>query len=207
MPAAKVDEEAVVEAGAVGGGAASSGVLMRAAATCFMWASVSLGYYGVGMTTPDIGIKDDVWNWIYGFSVELPAYAAAPFVVETCAGRKWSVSFAYIIGGFCLLALLKLEAGTTPYITCYFVGRAGIAYAFASIYVWFSELFPTETRQRFMALASLFGRCASMGSPWVAKVSDSGHFNLAMAIVAVPCVISGLIGLLFLPETRGKAMD
>ena len=54
-----------------------------------------------------------------------------------------------------------------------------------------------------MSYASIFGRVGAILAPFVVQIGSTNP-NLALVIFAVPCLVSGALGML-LPETRGKA--
>lgn len=50
------------------------------------------------------------------------------------------------------------------------VGKFGISAAFAIIYVWSAELFPTLVRNSGMGSSSMMARVGSMVSPYIADL-------------------------------------
>jgi OCT family organic cation transporter-like MFS transporter 4/5 len=50
------------------------------------------------------------------------------------------------------------------------LGKIGIAAAFAVIYVWSAEIFPTVVRNAGMGSSSAFARVGGMVSPYIADI-------------------------------------
>mmetsp|Transcript_104503 Transcript_104503/g.291497 ORF Transcript_104503/g.291497 Transcript_104503/m.291497 type:complete len:126 (-) Transcript_104503:357-734(-) len=86
----------------------------------------------------------------------------------------------------------------------YYAANGFLCLAFAVIYVWSSELFPTCVRGRVMGYASLAGRFGAILAPFVVDIGATRP-ALAIAIFAAPCLATGVLDLL-LPETRGRRL-
>jgi len=63
--------------------------------------------------------------------------------------------------------LLGLHAVT---VTLAMLGKFGISAAFAIIYVWSAELFPTVVRNAGMGASSSFARVGGMVAPYIADL-------------------------------------
>jgi MFS family permease len=60
------------------------------------------------------------------------------------------------------------------------IGRAGVSAAFASVYVYTVELFPTSVRHRSLALCSMFARVGNLIAPFISDLVGSLiHSNLS----------------------------
>lgn len=67
--------------------------------------------------------------------------------------------------------LYNIDTGLTPItVTLAMLGKVGIAAAFAVIYVWAAELFPTVVRNQGMGASSMFARVGGMGAPYIADI-------------------------------------
>lgn len=55
-------------------------------------------------------------------------------------------------------------------VTLAMLGKIGIAAAFAVIYVWSAEIFPTVVRNAGMGSSSAFARVGGMVSPYIAGI-------------------------------------
>ncbi|XP_061193498.1 organic cation transporter protein-like isoform X2 [Saccostrea echinata] len=86
------------------------------------------------------------------------------------------------------------------------IGKIGAAAAFAVIYVWSAELYPTVVRNVAMGASSSCARIGGMASPYIADLSliVDGHFGQALPLVVFggASILAGLLSLI-LPETLG----
>jgi len=136
--------------------------------------------------------------------VAIPFYIGSPFLIQApFCGRKGAVAGAFLIGGVCLLLSIVTRNKVVSGII-YYASNGALSLAFGGIYVWASELFPTNIRTLSMSIQSVFGRFGSILAPFVV---DMGRRNpsLALVIFAVPCIVTGVLDLC-LPETLGRVL-
>eukprot|EP00929_Paragymnodinium_shiwhaense_P013464 TRINITY_DN121303_c0_g1_i1.p1 TRINITY_DN121303_c0_g1~~TRINITY_DN121303_c0_g1_i1.p1 ORF type:complete len:582 (+),score=70.33 TRINITY_DN121303_c0_g1_i1:99-1844(+) len=175
----------------------------------YTWFTLSFGYYGLSMGVSNLG-----WS-VYaaaGLSagVELPVYPLALKMVGMPAwGRRGTTAIALSIGGVCCLLCGCLPSGGDgppgpAYLVLAFAGKGAVAMAFAVVYLFAAELFPTDLRTSAMGLQSLSARLGGMVAPVVA---DLGRVwpSLPLFLFGLPSVVAGFL-LLSLPETRGLPM-
>ncbi|XP_012937969.1 organic cation transporter protein [Aplysia californica] len=92
-------------------------------------------------------------------------------------------------------------------ITLSMIGRFGNAAAFAIIYVFSAELFPTVMRNSGMGSSSFFARIGGMLSPYIADLGELVEGDVSLAL---PAMIFGVLSLaagllaFILPETRNR---
>eukprot|EP00928_Gymnodinium_smaydae_P037515 TRINITY_DN26023_c0_g4_i2.p1 TRINITY_DN26023_c0_g4~~TRINITY_DN26023_c0_g4_i2.p1 ORF type:complete len:683 (+),score=114.46 TRINITY_DN26023_c0_g4_i2:99-2051(+) len=111
------------------------------------------------------------------------------------------------IGGACCILTVVAVRPDMPkmlLLVLVFLGKGAISLAFAVVYLYATELFPTTLRSSSMGLQSLFARFGGMLAPAVASMGKVSQ-ALPLIIFGVPCAISALL-LLCLPETRGQPM-
>lgn len=183
-------------------------VMPRLASLCLLWMSTSYAYYGLSLFEPPDVFANPILSWCFGFAMELPAYIAAGYMINSPAfGRRLTVGGGVALGGMMLgIAGLKGMAGialaqSLDYI--YYPARMCIAAAFGALYPWSSEAFPSSIRNSAMGLCSFMARVGVVMAPWVGRVEP---FSFRMALFAFPAVLSGMVALAFLPETRGKPL-
>jgi len=93
------------------------------------------------------------------------------------------------------------QANSIFKIVLYYTANTAMSMVFAVIYIYATELFPTDIRASAMGLQSLCARIGSMSAPFVAQLPT----RVALMVFAAPCIVAGLAALL-LPETRGKPL-
>ncbi|CAG5112533.1 Oidioi.mRNA.OKI2018_I69.chr2.g6740.t1.cds [Oikopleura dioica] len=85
-----------------------------------------------------------------------------------------------------------------------FAGKLGVSCAFAVIWIYASELFPTVVRTNAVGLGSMAGRIGGIVSPFILEIGGSIPW-LPPLIFGTVCITAG-ISLLLLPETLGMSM-
>jgi len=161
-----------------------------------------LGYYGLAMNVSNLGSSVYISSAVAAL-VELPAYVVAIWSIDSPRiGRRGATAGGLIFGGFCCV----LSAFTPGWglLVLAFTGKFAVALAFAVVYLYAAELFPTSVRSRSMGLQSLAARVGGMGASIVADLGKTSQ-ALPMIIFGAPCLVAGLfIG--SLPETLGRPM-
>ncbi|KAL4232572.1 hypothetical protein ACF0H5_007262 [Mactra antiquata] len=178
----------------------------------FNWCVVSMVYYGLGLNVGNL--DGDIYvNFAINSSMELGAYLLCLFTLNK-VGRKVLHASTMILGGVaCLCTIFTvLYADESLYwitVVLSNVGKFGISAAFAIIYVWSAELFPTLVRNSGMGSSSMMARVGSMVSPYVADLGNfvDGPFGKALPLIIFGglSVLAGLLSL-FLPETKGRVL-
>ncbi|KAJ8315875.1 LOW QUALITY PROTEIN: hypothetical protein KUTeg_008025 [Tegillarca granosa] len=89
------------------------------------------------------------------------------------------------------------------------LGKVGISAAFAIIYVWSAEIYPTVVRNSSMGLCSTSARIGGMISPYIADLSKviPGNFGRALPLVIFGglSVLAGILAVA-LPETMNMKL-
>lgn len=182
-------------------------LLVRTLIIFFNWMVVSMGYYGLSLNTGNLS-GDFYLNFFLSGLVEFPAYTLCLVLLDR-TGRKKLHVFTMVGGGIAcictIFTMLYADESLQPItVTLAMLGKIGIAAAFAVIYVWSAEIFPTVVRNAGMGSSSAFARVGGMVSPYIAGISKvvDGHLGRALPLVIFGgfSVVAGLLSLL-LPET------
>uniref|UniRef100_T1JLS1 Major facilitator superfamily (MFS) profile domain-containing protein n=1 Tax=Strigamia maritima TaxID=126957 RepID=T1JLS1_STRMM len=160
----------------------------------------TVGYYGISMNATNL--QGNVYvDFILTSLVEFPAYIFCLLVMNRL-GRKKPLVGCMLIGGLsCVCTVFVPEDAKYQWISIglSLIGKFGSAAAFAIVYVFSIELFPTVLRNNGIGLSSTFAHIGGVLAPYIASFSSYGR--------AVPLLIFGLSSLLagcfamFLPET------
>lgn len=174
------------------------------------WCVVSMVYYGLSLNSGSLA-GDFYLNFFLTGLVEFPAYTLCLVLLDR-TGRKKLHCACMVLGGLACIStiftVLYLEKRHQIYSTVILamLGKIGAAAAFAVIYVWSAELYPTVVRNVGMGASSSCARIGGMVSPYIADLSTlvDGHFGQALPLVVfgASSVIAGLLSLI-LPETLG----
>ncbi|XP_041374429.1 organic cation transporter protein-like [Gigantopelta aegis] len=176
------------------------------------WLIVTMIYYGLTLNVGSL-VGDIYVNYQIGNAVELVSYAIIIPMLDKM-GRKAAHCSTMIIGGVaCILTMFPVMYGNSSHswitVTLSMIGRFGATAAFAAIYVFSAELFPTPLRNSAMGASSLCGRVGGMISPYIADLGTlvSGNWSKALPLVVfggLTC-LAGIMSLL-LPETNNRTM-
>lgn len=130
----------------------------------FTWATNAFVSYGISLTSISLG-GDKYVNFVVIALAGVPAMLFVYFLMELC-GRRWTLFTSLLIGGSCIIASKLLPTYYNVLsITFFFVGKCFITVAFTSLYVYTSELWPTNIRHSMMGLCSTIGRFGAACAP------------------------------------------
>ena len=176
---------------------------MRILIMALNWVVATLGYYGLSLNSARLG--DDAFSsFALTATMEIPSYIFCMIILDRF-GRKSILAFSQILAGnTCILAaVLPQEPGGIFYLKTA-LGKFGASAAFAIVYVFTAELFPTPVRNSAVGLCSTFARIGGMLAPVVADLAVYAP-SIPFIIMGSSCCIGGLAALL-LPETAGKPL-
>ncbi|KAJ8314445.1 hypothetical protein KUTeg_006595 [Tegillarca granosa] len=152
-------------------------------------------------------------NFLISGLVEFPAYTLTILLLDRI-GRKKLHCLCMVLGGTACLSTIftilyggeKLQALT---VTLAMVGKLGAAAAFAVIYVFSAELYPTVVRNAGMGASSCCARIGGMVAPYVADSAKmiGGDIGQAVPLIifGAASVFAGILSL-WLPETLGHKL-
>ncbi|XP_050348279.1 organic cation transporter protein-like [Nymphalis io] len=169
-------------------------LMLRFAACSWCWVSASFVYYG--LTISSVSVSGDKYtNFALTMAMEIVASLLIMMALERF-GRKRCIFVAFLLCGIsCVTPYFTSHAGTG--LGLFFVGKLAITFAFNSLYVFTTELFPTGVRSSALAAVSLVGRLGSILAPQTPLLSVS-----VQAILYGACSGSAALVVLCIPETR-----
>ncbi|XP_076352347.1 organic cation transporter protein-like isoform X1 [Tachypleus tridentatus] len=139
-----------------------------------IWFAISFIYFGLSFNTNNLG-GDPFLNFLIAGAVEFPSYFGTIFVVKRL-GRKFPLMISVIIAGVALLLIIPV-----PYelvwlkVTISMSGKLAITAAFAIVYVYSAEIFPTVVRNIGVGTSSTCARLGSMLAPFVKELGTAVH--------------------------------
>ncbi|XP_055954333.1 organic cation transporter protein-like [Patella vulgata] len=187
-------------------------LLIRTLVIFFNWMVVSIVYYGLGLNVGNLG-GDIYVNFTAANIVELISYILCILLLDRW-GRKALHCTSMLLGGIaCILTIFPVLYLDKSYewitITLSMVGKLGASAAFAIIFVFSAELFPTITRNSALGFSSFCARAGGMMSPYIADLGTivKGDFGTALPLLVFggSSVAAGLLSLL-LPETLNQTL-
>ncbi|XP_049865251.1 solute carrier family 22 member 3-like [Pectinophora gossypiella] len=181
----------------------SSVLLRRVCTTPVWWISTTFIYYGLSINSTSL--SDTMYlNYMLTGAIELPGFFTALFLVNRL-GRKPTLSGGYFLCAACNIAFAFIPVDKTIIRLCvYLLGKYGIAMVFTSLYLFTSELYPTEYRHTLLAFSSMVGRIGSIVAPLTPVLRE---YWLGLPSILFGCMglISGLL-ILTQPETLGSKL-
>ncbi|XP_064596460.1 solute carrier family 22 member 15-like [Liolophura sinensis] len=175
---------------------------------CFTWFVNSLVYYGIFLMSYAMA-GDRILNFFLGSLVEIPSYLAL-YVGLRWLDRKKLLVWLH---GLCAVSLLLAGVfnftltGVTKVIVMQvvtFVGKFGISATFTLIYVYTTEVFPTNFRTSGLGIGSISARLGSFLSPFSSVLVRKLPWGPGIIFGGL-CLVLTFI-LLFAPETRNRAL-
>ncbi|KAK3776071.1 hypothetical protein RRG08_046738 [Elysia crispata] len=187
-------------------------LMFRTLIIAFNRFALDLTYYGISL---NIGhLSGNLYlNYTLSSAVETLASLCILFLIFRL-GRKPLYGGSMVVGatGF-LLSALPIFLGSSDdkkySVGLVMVGKFGVSAAYAVIYVYCTEIFPTSVRSSAMALMYISGMIGGVISPYVVEMSESMGERMGAAF---PMIVFGSVGLaagllsLLLPETKDKVM-
>ena len=143
------------------------------------------------------------WEALISASSEIPALFVGVYLLDRI-GRKGTLllSFGIFTASSFLLIFPFFQGSTVLGVLCVLIARMNISLGFMSIYIYFSEYYPTAIRSTALGMASAAGRIAGM---LTSIVSEDTPFTIGILMYAISGGIAFLCTL-GVGETMGRSM-
>jgi len=167
------------------------------------WIVVTLAFYGITMNS--VNLSGDMFlNTLFGALTEIPGYTFAILTLNRW-GRKPILTFCQLFSGCsCLAAGLIPQDYTTLMTVLNSLGKLGTSAAFAVVYLYSAEMFPTGIRNTTLATCSMVARVGGFLAPHIAALGTSSP-KLPFLIFGISTLVGGSTAI-FLPETMGRPL-
>ncbi|XP_064595129.1 organic cation transporter protein-like [Liolophura sinensis] len=176
------------------------------------WVVVTMTYYGLSLNSGYL-YGNIYLNFFLSVAVEFLGYLLCLPLLDRL-GRKWLHCASMLLGGiacccsiFTVLYLPYEYQWATTILAM--VGKMGASAAFAVIYIFSSELFPTIIRNGGMGASSMIARVGGMIAPYIADLGKliGGDMETALPLIVfgAASVTAGLAALV-LPETLSRKL-
>jgi len=189
--------------------------LKRTIMLWILWAVLVYTYHGIFTWLPDIYarlfryevVKSLEWVLIITF-VQVPGYYSAALILDKVGRKGVLVSYLVVAGLGCLLLAstnqLELILLYSALISFFNLG------AWAGLYTYTPELYPTKLRGTGSGTAASIGRLAGILAPsitgYLFEVSG-GALLLAFVVFALAHLLAGIITAIIGEETKGKTLE
>ncbi|KAH0943805.1 hypothetical protein HID58_003442 [Brassica napus] len=169
----------------------------------------AFAYYGVVLLTTELNNSQNschpTGEVLQHSSNDFPGLLISAAMVDRL-GRKVTMSSTLFL---CCIFLLPLLTHQPPAITTalLFGGRVCVSAAFAVVYIYAPEIYPTAVRTTGVGVASSVGRIGGVLCPLVAVGLVHGcHQTVAVLLFEVVMFVSGICVCLFPFETSGREL-
>ncbi|KAH9505609.1 hypothetical protein Btru_056021 [Bulinus truncatus] len=185
-------------------------LLLRALIIFFNWGVCSLTYYGLGLNVGQLS-----GNIYLNFCLSAVFEIAATLVIVLAMGkfgRKSLYCSLLLLGSVsCILTLFPVLYGdksvqwTVSMLAM--IGKFGVSGAFAIVWMFTSELFPTSFRASVTGVSSASARVGAVIASYIANLTTAGDIGIIL-----PQLVFGSCGLvasalaLLLPETQTQQL-
>lgn len=140
-------------------------LVFRLIVNIIVWFFIKLIYFG--MTIQSVSLAGDKYvNFIVVNAIDLPAVILSSVLMQWL-GRKWSLFGCFMLSGIaCVVTEFIPEDESLAILIVYLIGKFGATIAFAIIYVYSSEVFPTSLRHSTMNACYAVGTVGSILAPF-----------------------------------------
>ncbi|KAJ8723072.1 hypothetical protein PYW08_002984 [Mythimna loreyi] len=178
-------------------------LLRRVCTTPFWWITTTFVYYGLSINATSMSDTMHL-NFILTCAIEIPGFYTAVLILDRI-GRKPTLSGGYLFSAACNFAFAFIPDDlSTLRLIVYLFAKFGISVVFTSLYLFTSELYPTQYRHRLLAFSSMVGRIGSIIAPLTPVLMDYWH-GIPSVMFGAMAVLSGIL-VLTQPETLGTKM-
>ncbi|KAJ8921358.1 hypothetical protein NQ315_002973 [Exocentrus adspersus] len=173
-------------------------LLLRTIHCSFTWICCTFVYYG--LTIHSVSISENIYlSFIFSVAVEIPGYVTY-FYVNEKMGRRLMMFFTLILAGISCVAVGFIPEDYYWFkLSVFLIGKCCSTIAYTVLYVYTTEMFPTNSRHSTFSFCSMFGRFGSMTAPQVPLLARVSKMLPLIMFGMIACS-SGAMALLF-PET------
>ena len=168
-----------------------------------LWIAIPIIFYAIALQSSDLG-----GNMYQAFALSNMAdpfaYILSAYLCNRIGRKRATLGCLFISGIFLgLLAVIprSLSCRYTINIILIIFARFSSNIAGSVIFLWSSELFPTELRSRGFFFCALCDRLGLVAVPFIIRLLRKINFNLPFVIMCVLAITGSLIGSV-LPETN-----
>ncbi|KAK4320072.1 hypothetical protein Pmani_009038 [Petrolisthes manimaculis] len=160
----------------------------------------SMVFYGLNLNGSNLS-TDPYLYMVLGGAMEIPAYTLTAPILNRF-GRKIPTVIGYIISGVSILALAFIPMDLTwAVMTLAMIGKMCISAVYQTLYVYLTELMPTEVRIQGMGLVKVTSRIGSMTSPFITDFMGQMSSWLPSLVFGGVSMVAG-VATLWARETR-----
>uniref|UniRef100_A0AAQ5XCS1 Major facilitator superfamily (MFS) profile domain-containing protein n=1 Tax=Amphiprion ocellaris TaxID=80972 RepID=A0AAQ5XCS1_AMPOC len=173
-----------------------------------VWNTVTIAYFALSLNTSNLH-GNVYFNCFLSALVEMPAYTAS-WIMFRWYSRRLCLFSTLFTGGLFLLLIQLIPAHLIYFaITLEMIGKFAITTAFAIMYAYTAEVYPTVLRNTAVGTCSMVSRIGSITAPFFIYLSKNALFLLnEVHISHLSCLGSVLAFLVFFsPSIKNTEID
>ncbi|XP_059208235.1 organic cation/carnitine transporter 2-like [Centropristis striata] len=168
-----------------------------------VWNTLTIAYFALSLNTANL-YGSAYFNCFLSAVVEIPAYTLSWVMFRWCS-RRLTLFSTLFMGGLFLLFVQLIPANLISLaITLEMMGKFAVTTAFAIVYAYTAELYPTVVRNTAVGTCSMASRIGSIIAPYFIYLR-SYSVSLPYILMGSITTLSGLLSLL-LPESYGMPL-
>ncbi|CAG9562781.1 unnamed protein product [Danaus chrysippus] len=178
-------------------------LLRRICTTPIWWITACFVYYGLSINSTSLS-ESKYSNYILTCAIEIPGFFTATVVLNRI-GRRATLSTCFFFGAVCNLAFILISPNLYVLrLIFYLLGKFSISTSMTALYLYTSELYPTEYRHSLLAFSSMIGRIGSITAPLTPVLMNYWH-GIPSLMFSIMGILSGIL-VLTQPETLGTKL-
>ena len=175
------------------------------------WFAIGLAYYGLFVYLPTIFVERG-YSFVqtYGYSLilagaQIPGYLTAAWLVESWGRRGTLVAYLAASGAFTVL--FALADSTTAVVACACLMSFFSLGAWAALYAYTPEAYPTNLRATGMGLASAMARISATIVSLLGATLIAGSLTAALVVFGIAFLVGAVAVGVLGEETRDRPLD
>ncbi|XP_057677087.1 organic cation/carnitine transporter 2-like [Corythoichthys intestinalis] len=181
----------------------SPNIRWMSAVLWLVWNTIAMAYLALSLNTSNLH-GDAYFNCFLSGAVEIPAYLAT-WIMFRCCPRRLTMAGSLFSSGFFLLVTQLIPADLHwVAVTLEMMGKFSLTVAFAHVYAYSAELYPTVVRTTALGACSMASRIGSILAPYILYLrsySVSLPYMLMSGLITTASLLS-----LLLPESYGMPL-
>lgn len=185
----------------------SSQMCCRVLNMSYQWFSVTLCFYGLSFASTSLS-RNVFTNFQLSVAIEIPAYIFCLLVID-CWGRRPVLSLCQLASGIACISCAFLQDSQDESLQLIqmvlsLAGKFGASAAFAIVYLYTAELFPTCIRNQSVGFCAFMAKIGGV-TTMLLELLKAYWLPAPVLIMGVCASIAGGLALCF-PETAGEKL-
>ncbi|XP_031629049.1 organic cation transporter-like protein isoform X1 [Contarinia nasturtii] len=182
----------------------SKTLFLRFMVGCYLWMTCCFSYYGLNLISTHIPGENRYLSFILVVSAEIPGIIVALPLMKRMRRRRLLFIFFLMSAILTIITPWIPKEHSTFVLISFMVAKASTSCALNVMYIFTSELWPTNLRMTILNSSSMIGRVGAMIAPLIAILTTT--YPKLPALLFGGTALFGAFFAVFLPETYGKKL-